>query len=63
MEKQGAKVISIANAIDKRLLTAVLAATAEGEYLTSQLLHEGKTAKCHTPVTWMGCQVHQQLLV
>ena len=50
MEKQGTKVIPIANADDKRQLTAVLAATAGGEYLPPQLLYKGKTAKCHPPV-------------
>ena len=50
MEKKSTKVIPIANADDKRQLTAVLAATARGEYLPPQLLYKGKTAKCHPPV-------------
>ena len=50
MEKQGTKVIPIANADDKRQLTTVLAATAGGEYLPPQLLYKGKTAKCHPSV-------------
>ena len=49
MEKQGAKVIPIANADDKRQLTAVLAAT---QYLPPQLLYKGKTTKCHPQVTF-----------
>ena len=52
MEKQGAKVIPIANVDDKRQLTAVLAATPGGEYLLPQLLYKGKTAKCHPQVTF-----------
>lgn len=52
MEKQGAKVVPIANADDKRQLTAVLAVTAGGEYLPPQLLYKGKTARCHPPVTF-----------
>ena len=39
MEKQGAKVIPIANADDKSQLTAMLVATPGGEYLPSQLLY------------------------
>ena len=52
MEKQGAKVVPIANADDKRQLTAVLAVTAGGEYLPPQLLYKGKTVKCHPQVTF-----------
>ena len=39
MEKQGTKVIPIANADDKSQLTAMLVATPGGEYLPSQLLY------------------------
>ena len=41
-ERRGAKVIPIANADDKRQLTAVLTATAGGDYLPPQLLYKGK---------------------
>lgn len=50
MEKEGAKVVSIAHADDKRQLTAVPAVTATGEYLVPQLLYKGKTERCHTQV-------------
>ena len=52
MEKIGAKVVPIANADDKRQLTAVLAATAGGENLPPQLLYKIKTTKCHPQVTF-----------
>ena len=52
MEKRGTKVVPIANADDKRQLTAVLAVTASGEYLKPQLLYKGKTTKCHPTVTF-----------
>ena len=42
MEKGGASRVSIANADDKRQLTAVLAVTAAGEYLAPQLLYKEK---------------------
>lgn len=50
MEKEGAKIVSIAHSDDKRQLTAVLAITASGEYLPPQLLYQGKTPKCHPQV-------------
>ena len=52
MEKEGASRVSIANADDKRQLTAVLAVTAAGEYLAPQLLYKGKTTKCHPQVSF-----------
>ena len=50
--KADAKVIPIANADDKRQLTAVLAATAGGNYFLPQFLYKGKTTKCHPQVTF-----------
>lgn len=50
MEREGAKVVSIAHADDKRQITAVLAVTATGEYLAPQLLYKGKTERCHPQV-------------
>jgi len=47
MEKEGVSRVSIANADDKRQLTAVLAVTAAGEYFAPQLLYKGKITKCH----------------
>ena len=52
MEKEGASIVSIANADDKRQLTAVLAVTAAGEYLAPQLLYKGKTIKCHPQINF-----------
>ena len=42
MEKEGLKIVSIANADDKRQLTTVLAVTATGEYVAPQILYKGK---------------------
>ena len=50
MEREGAKVVSIAHADDKRQITAVLAVTATREYLAPQLLYKGKTERCHPQV-------------
>ena len=52
MEKRGTKVVPIANTDDKRVLTAVLAVTASGEYLNPQLLYKGKTERCHPTVAF-----------
>ena len=52
MEKEGAKVVSIANADDKRQVTAVLAVTANGEYLAPQIIYKGKTMKCHPQIVF-----------
>jgi len=50
MEKEGAKVVSIANSDDKRQLTAVLPVTATGEYIAPQIIYKGKTTKCHPEI-------------
>ena len=52
MEKEGAKVVPIAHSDDKWQLTAVLAITAGGEYLPSQLLYQGKMPKCHPQISF-----------
>ena len=52
MEKEGAKIVSIAHSDDKRQLTAVLAITAAGDYLPTQLLYQGKTPKCHPQISF-----------
>jgi len=46
MEKQGTKVVPIANTDVKWQLTAVLTVTAGSEYLKPQLLYKGKTKRC-----------------
>ena len=62
MEREGAKVVSIAYADDKRQITAVLAITATGEYLAPQLLYKGKTERCHPqvqfPEGWDVCMAY-----
>ena len=45
MEREGAKVVSIAHADDKRQITATLAVTATREYLAPQLLYKGEDRK------------------
>ena len=50
MHEAGAKVVSIAHADDKRQITAVLAASAKGDYLCPQLLYKGKTPRCHPTI-------------
>ena len=48
----GDKVVPIAKSDDKRQITAVLAASIAGEYLSPQLLFQGKTTRCHPSVTF-----------
>ena len=50
MHEAGAKVVSIAHADDKRQITAVMAASAKGDYLCPQLLYKGKTPRCHPTI-------------
>lgn len=46
MNEAKAKIVPIANSDDKRQITAVLATTMTGEYLSPQLLFKGKTPRC-----------------
>ena len=50
MHEAGAKVVSIAHVDDKRQVTAVLAASAKGDYPCPQLLYKGKTRRCHPTI-------------
>ena len=47
MNRSGTKVVVISKSDDKRQVTAVLAGTLTGEFLTPQVLYEGKTKRCH----------------
>ena len=47
MNCSGTKVVVISKSDDKRQVTAVLAGTLSGEFLTLQFLHQGKTNCCH----------------
>ena len=46
MEKQGEKRVEITGKDDKRQITAVFAVTLNGEFLTVQLVYQGKTERC-----------------
>ncbi len=50
MHQSGAKIIPIANLDDKRQITAVLATSIKGQYLSPQLIYKGKTIRCHPKV-------------
>jgi len=50
MEMKGTQIVPIAHSNDKRQLTAVLAITTSGDYLSPQLLYQGKTPKCHPQI-------------
>ena len=52
MHRTGDKIVPIAKSDDKRQITAVLAASIAGEYLSPQLLFQGKTTRCHPSVTF-----------
>ena len=43
MNRSGTKAVVISKSDDKRQVTAVLAGTLTGEFLTPQVLYEGKT--------------------
>ncbi len=43
MHKAGEKIIPIANSDDKRQVTGVIAATIKGEFLSPQIIYQGKT--------------------
>ena len=47
MHQAGEKIIPIANIDDKRQITAVLAVSLTGTYLSPQLIYQGKTERCH----------------
>ena len=47
MHQAKAMVIPIGHSDDKRQVTAVLTATLTGEFLPPQIIHQGKTEKCH----------------
>ena len=46
MAKEGSKKVPIAGVDDKRQITAVFAATMEGDFLPPQLIYQGKTTDC-----------------
>ena len=46
MTKEGSKKVPIAGIEDKRQITAVFAATMEGDFLPPQLIYQGKTTAC-----------------
>ena len=48
----GAKQVPIIGLEDKRQITAVLAIALDGRLLPPQLLHEGKTNRCHPNVVF-----------
>lgn len=47
MHQAGEKIIPIANIDDKWQITAVLAVSLTGTYLSPQLIYQGKTERCH----------------
>ena len=52
MHCTGDKIVPITKSDDKRQITAVFAASIAGEYLSPQLLFQGKTTRCHPSVTF-----------
>ena len=46
MESAGLKQVEIAGGDDKRQITAVFAATMDGDFLPPQLIYQGKTPRC-----------------
>ena len=50
MEKEGAKRMEIEGLDDKRQIIAVFGATITGEFLTIQLVYQGKSTQCHPKV-------------
>ena len=52
MHRANDKVIPIANADDKRQITAVLAATLTSEYLPPQVIYKGKTMHSHPKMSF-----------
>ena len=49
MAERGSKDVSLLGMDDKRQITAVLACTPTGTLLSSQLLYQGSTTRCHPP--------------
>ena len=52
MEKEGTQFVPIAHSYDKGQLTAALAITASGDYLSPHLLYQGKTPRCHPQISF-----------
>ena len=56
MHRSGEKVIPITNSDDKRQVTAVIAATLKGDFLSPQIVYKGKTDRFHpkasVPAGW-----------
>ena len=50
MDKEGSKRVEVIGIDDKRQITATFAASLSGNFLSVQLVYEGKTTKCHPAV-------------
>ena len=47
VDEQGAKQVAVCGANDKRLITAVFCGSLVGDFLSIQVIYQGKTARCH----------------
>lgn len=52
LEHRGAKRVEVAGQNDKRLVTAVLCGTLQGDFLPLQIIYKGKTDRCHPKYTF-----------
>jgi len=52
MAEEGSKKIPVVGKEDKREVPVLLAATASGVLLSSQVIYQGKTAGCHPKITF-----------
>ena len=50
MSRQGELSNPIAGLDNKRQITVIIAVTLAGEYLPPQILHQGKTERCHSAI-------------
>ena len=52
LEQEGAERVEIAGLSDKHQVTATLGGTLSGKLLPLQILHQGKTERCHPSQTF-----------
>lgn len=58
MEEQGANRLEVAGYGDKRMITVTFAATlSRGKFLSMQILHGGKTDRCHPQLSLISSQL------
>ena len=62
MEKEGKKRVEILGIDDKRQITAVFAATKDGNFLPIQVLYKGKTTRCLPKVKFPSYWLSQAIL-